>query len=64
MLKKEIPFVWTKEGKEAFQKIKLAITRAPILRNPNFSKEFILYTYGSNTSIAVVLMQKCEKNED
>lgn len=55
MLKKDVHFVWTKEGKEAFQKIKLAITRAPILRNPNFNKEFILYAYGSNTSIATIL---------
>jgi len=43
MLKKDVPFVWTEEGKEAFQKIKSAITRAPVLRNLDFSKEFILY---------------------
>ena len=43
MLKKDVPFVWTEEGKEAFQKIKSAITRTPVLRNLDFSKEFILY---------------------
>ena len=55
MLKKDVLFVWTKEGKEAFQKIKLAITQAPVLRNPNFSREFILYAYGSNSTVVAIL---------
>jgi len=57
-------FEWTKEGKEAFQRIKLVISRAPILSNLDFSKEFILYAYGSNSSIGAILTQKFEKNEE
>jgi len=30
MLKKDVSFVWMEEGKEAFQKTKSAITRAPL----------------------------------
>ena len=54
--------MWIEEGKEAFQKIKLAITRAPILRNLDFSKEFILYTYGSDLAMVAILTQKYGKN--
>jgi len=55
MLKKDAPFVWIEEGKEAFQKVKAVITKAHVLRNPDFSKEFILYAYGSDTSVATIL---------
>ena len=55
MIKKDSNFKWTKERKEAFEKIKEAIAKAPTLRSPDFNIEFILYT------IAAVLTQK---NED
>ena len=45
MTKKDTNFKWTKERKEAFDKIKEAITEAPTLRSTNFDKEFILYTF-------------------
>jgi len=64
MLKKDVPFVWKEEGKEAFQMIKYAITRAPILRNPDFEKEFILYAYGYYKSVATILTQKYERNKE
>jgi len=57
MLKKDVPFIWMEEGKEAFQKIKSAITRASILRTQDFGKAFILYLYGSNKSVAAILTQ-------
>lgn len=44
--------------------MKLAITREPNLRNFDFRKEFIFYTYGFNSSITAVLTRKFEKNED
>ena len=34
------------------------------MRSPNFDKEFILYTFASNHSIAVVLAQKNEVKEE
>ena len=61
MIKKGSNFKWSKERKEAFDKIKEAIAKAPTLRSPNFNNEFILYTFASNHSIVVVLTQK---NED
>ena len=42
ILKKDMVFLWTKEGKESFEEIKVAIASAPTLMNPNFEKDFIL----------------------
>ena len=64
MFKKDSNFKWTKERKEAFEKIKEAIAEAPTLRSPNFDNEFILYTYAFDHSIVVVLTQKNEYREE
>ena len=44
--------------KKAFSKIKTSIAHAPSLKSPNFEKDFILYTFVSNDSLAAVLTQK------
>ena len=54
MIKKDENYKWTKERKEAFAKIKEAITEAPTW-SPIFDKEFILYRFSFDHSIAVVL---------
>ena len=56
MLKKGMVFAWNKEGKESFEEIRAAITSAPTLMNPNFEKDFILYTLGGESSISAVLI--------
>ena len=64
MIKKDSNFKWTKERKEAFDKIKEAIAESPTLRSPNFKNEFILYTFASNHSIVAVLTQTNEDKEE
>ena len=64
MLKKNMVFTWTKEGKVSFEEIKVAIASAPTLINPNFDKDFILYTLGGELSIFSILTQLNEKNEE
>ena len=64
MIKKEVEFKWTKKRKDAFLKIKEAITEAPTLQSPDFEKDFILYTFASDNSIVVVLTQKYEVGEE
>ena len=54
-LKKNMSFSWTKEGKDSFEEIKEAIALAPTLINPNFDKDFILYTLGGESSILAIL---------
>lgn len=58
MLKKGVDFKWTLEAKKYFQEIKKALTQAPMLINPNFTKEFLIFTFASPETIAGVLLQK------
>ena len=64
MLKKNMVFSWTKKGKASFEEIKIAIASTPTLINPNFERDFILYTLGGESSIATVLTQMNDKNEE
>ena len=57
-------FKWTDIEKDAFTKIKTTIAHAPSLRSPDFDKDFILYTFASDNSIAAMLMQKEEGGDE
>jgi hypothetical protein len=43
---------------------KLAISRAPVLRSPDFNRDFSLYTFASDQSLAAVLTQKDDDNNE
>ena len=58
MVKQSVQFKWTDVEKNAFSKIKTVVAHAPSLKSPNFEKDFILYTFASDDSLAVVLTQK------
>ena len=60
MVKKNAQFKCTEIEKNAFSKIKTTVAHAPSLKIPNFDKDFILYTFASNDSLAAVLTQKEE----
>ena len=64
IVKKNMVFSWTKEGKVSFEEIKIAIALAHTLINPNFGKDFILYTIGGESSISSLLTQTNDKNEE
>lgn len=64
MLKKNMIFTWTKEGRANFEEIKAAIASTPALINPNFDKVFILYTLGGESSISAVLTQLNDVDEE
>lgn len=61
MLKKDNEIKWTQEAKQAFNEIKKALTKAPVLISPNFEKEFQIYSFASDHTIAGVLLQKNEQ---
>ena len=58
LVKKDVPFKWFDEQKNAFTEIQKTIAEAPALMSPYFSKYFILYTFATDFSYAVVLTQK------
>ena len=58
MVKQSVQFKWTDVEKNVFSKIKTSIAHAPSLKSPNFEKDFILYTFTSDDSLAAVLTQK------
>ena len=58
MVKQSVQFKWTDVEKNAFSKIKTAVAHTPSLRSPDFEKDFILYTFAFDDSLAAVLTQK------
>ena len=56
LLKKDAKFEWTNEGREAFRCIKEAITKYPVFVNPNYSKDFMIFSFAFEDTIAGVLL--------
>ena len=51
-------FIWTAEHKESFDKLKDALTSAPVLAYPDYLKRFILETDASLKGLGTVLTQE------
>ena len=58
-----LEFQWTPACQEGFDQLKKALTEAPTLAYPNYSKPFILETDASLKGLGTVLSQKGEDNE-
>ena len=60
MLKKGEPnqIKWDAESDESFQTLKTALTQKPILRLPNFEKQFVVQTDASDSGLGAVLLQE------
>jgi len=57
LLKKGVLFIWTANHAIAFDTLKQALTEAPVLALPDFSKPFQLQTDASDGGIGAVLLQ-------
>jgi hypothetical protein len=62
ILRKGSEIKWTSEARKSFEDVKVALTKAPVLANPNFEKDFILFSFSLEHTIVGVLLQKNEQN--
>jgi hypothetical protein len=62
LLKKDVAFRWDDKAIKSFEDIKDAISQAPVLINPDYSRDFIIFSFASQDTIAGVLMQKDADN--
>ena len=57
LLRKGAVYVWTDSQDQAFLALKQALTTAPVLALPDFSRPFVVETDASGTGIGAILMQ-------
>ena len=57
MLKKGLEVKWTNVARKSFDSIKKAIMEAPTLISPDYSKEFHIFSFAFEDTIATVLLQ-------
>jgi hypothetical protein len=58
LIKKDVAFRWNDKTNKSFEDIKDAISQAPVLISPDFSQDFIIFSFASQDTIVGVLMQK------
>ncbi|KAL5515882.1 hypothetical protein EMCRGX_G001127 [Ephydatia muelleri] len=56
--------VWNQNCEASFQKLKELLCRAPVLRSPDFQKDFVLQTDASDVDIGAVLSQLDDQGTD
>jgi hypothetical protein len=63
-LQKYVKFEWNDSCQQAFEKLKIALTTAPVLTLPDFKRRFILTTDSSTTAIVYILSQKDDQGRE
>ncbi|KAL4317959.1 hypothetical protein GQ457_18G010090 [Hibiscus cannabinus] len=58
LLQKGVKYEWSDARQQAFEKLKEALTNAPVLIQPVSGKEFVEYSYASYVGLGCVLMQE------
>jgi hypothetical protein len=58
MLKKNAEIKWIPEAKESFENIKHALIEVSVLISLDYSKEFLIFSFASEDTIVVVLLQR------
>jgi hypothetical protein len=54
MLRKGNEVKWTVEPRESFDQIKKALTEAPVLISPDYSKDFLIFSFASFDTVATL----------
>jgi hypothetical protein len=58
MLKKDTKIKWNAEEKYSFDQVKQGLTRSLVLIILDFTKDFLIFSFGSEHTIATMLLQK------
>jgi hypothetical protein len=58
LLKKDVPFFLDEATQRSFDALKHALTTAPLLRPPNYNKDFLLCLAVVESTIGMVLVQE------
>jgi hypothetical protein len=58
LLKNDTKFNWSSRCNEAFEKLKVSLTTAPVLTQPDIEKPFDVYCDSSGSGLGCVLMQE------
>ena len=58
LLNKGVPFFWDDFAQCSFDALKKALTSAPILSPPDYSRDFLLYLAVAESTIGMVLVQE------
>ena len=56
LLQKDVKFEWSEKCQKSFDQLKALLTEAPILVQPESSKEFVIYSDASLNGLGCVLM--------
>jgi hypothetical protein len=64
LLKKGSEFVWDKIANNAFEALKLSLTKAPLLFPPDYSRDYFLYLAASEYTICMVLVQEDDNHNE
>lgn len=64
LLKKDVPYTWDVTKNSSFEEIKERIASVSVLACPDYTKDFIIYSFASKDNIAGILMQKYDQGRD
>jgi hypothetical protein len=58
LLKKDTPFIWDEQAHESFDALKKALVSAPLLKPPNYNRDYLLYIIVFEDMIGMVVVQE------
>jgi len=64
MLIKYHEIKWTMEAHFTFDQINKSIGQSPVLINPDYSKDFLIFSFASENTIVAVLLLKINEGQE
>jgi hypothetical protein len=58
LLRKDVTFKWDNDSLRSFEDIKEAITMTPVLVSPDYSRDFIIFSFTSQDTIVRSVIAK------